>query len=762
MQASSLNPVIAGSYILSESDPPAKTMTQEVQHEAYSFRRGRKASIAKLPSEIMASLLSRIDSGRDRNACALVCRAWRSWERETRTRLHLRGSIINLEEIRNSFRSVTDLDLTDVNPGWEGSEEELRDLFSTSFPNVRRVKANVSPSGLQYVRHCWRELREVVIGHWDGPDDFLEAHHVRALLESCPHIFSVDLSWSRNCDFNDLPRELASLKFHGLRALNLLGGPSKLWDSTLEGLVSVCPRLQELCFSIGDGSVTDEGIEKLAAGCTDLRNLSIEDMGHDINDEHDATGPITAKSVIALAKNCSKLRALSLVLAFYVRRSGAAFELLGLRCKDLQTLRLARFLGLCKGEQTDVAAVAFRGRPGGAGLRSSEVRGASGLNRGAIIGRVVDRGLEGAVGGRMTANISGGGVGGTLLPFPSSSGDGVDIGTAAHGASGTAKGWEAGPPKYRGVAMCTNLTDLEMQSCKDLVDADVQSILGACTQLRRLQIMANQKLTSKALNPLASGASGPGMALEHVRVLQCDKVATVNALERLGSLKDRISGLELTCSWLPTDHPSQIRALPLANFSSLLSLYLQMRVGSSLQPLAEAGLETCTTLKYFYLTLYGEVVTFSPWMACATNLSFLAQIPSLEFFYLALERVGGPKEVVDVWEKSYMKWLPSLGLPDLEYHPPPLQDGMEVVSLQAARCLASCPSLRRLSLGGVVKEEAMVELLHCKTLRDATFHLPPDCSDVFRQDFYTTLTSRTYADQVRVRKRKAGSRRKVV
>lgn len=323
------------------------------QHEAYLFRRGRNASIARLSADLMVSILARVETVRDRNVCSLVCRAWRAWERESRVRLHLRGTINDLADIRGTFNAVTDLDLTDVNPGWEGSEQGLTEMFQACFPRLRRVKANVSPSGLQYVRHSWPMLEEVVIGHWDGPDDFLESRHVADLIASCRNLVSIDLSWSRNCDFNDLPAELGGHEYQNLRAINVLGGPCVLRDTTLEGLAAACPGLREISFSIADGSVTDAGILKLAQGCPQLQQLSVEDVKHEVLTSVEAVGAITAATVAALARFCPGLRILSLILAGYVKRSGPAFEVLAQRCRRLHTVRVSRFLGLCKRESKE-------------------------------------------------------------------------------------------------------------------------------------------------------------------------------------------------------------------------------------------------------------------------------------------------------------------------------------------------------------------------------------------------------------------------
>ncbi|CAI5529137.1 unnamed protein product [Closterium sp. Naga37s-1] len=252
-----------------------------------------KPSLASLPSELVRVIVSLVDAPRDRGCCALVCRAWRQWERATRTQLHLRGSLSDLPSLGTLFGSVTDLDLADVHPDWPGSEEELRQVFRTSFPNLRRVRANVSPSGMEYVRQCWPKLESVVIGHWDGLDEGLEARHVSSLVSRCPKVDSIDLSWSRHCDFNELPKQLSDYKLGRIRVLNLLGGPAALRDDALEVFGrGAFPGLEELSFAMADGGVTDMGIASVARGCPALRVLRIEDVAHDLNDsdEGDADG----------------------------------------------------------------------------------------------------------------------------------------------------------------------------------------------------------------------------------------------------------------------------------------------------------------------------------------------------------------------------------------------------------------------------------------------------------------------------------------
>ncbi|CAI7770480.1 unnamed protein product [Closterium sp. NIES-54] len=1025
-----------------------------------------KPSLASLPSELVRVIVSLVDAPRDRGCCALVCRAWRQWERATRTQLHLRGSLSDLPSLGTFFGSVTDLDLADVHPDWPGSEEELRQVFRTSFPNLRRVRANVSPSGMEYVRQCWPKLESVVIGHWDGLDEGLEARHVSSLVSRCPKVDSIDLSWSRHCDFNELPKQLSDYKLGRIRVLNLLGGPAPLRDDALEVFGrGAFPVLEELSFAMADGGVTDMGIASVARGCPALRVLRIEDVALDLNDsdEGDADGvadggvadgvadgdgigdtedaavdgpwgafggsvaaaaavaseaaaaaaaaaadaveveqvdmegldeyvplppaaaasasisavalastlgpsplpqsspsptstaflaaaaaaaaaasagvagvaaaaaatplaqfaalapapppnpvstacptyPITAAALESLARHCPRLEELCLVPSFCVHGSGPAVEALAAGCKSLRVLRLTRFLGLGRGvlaggdagenvaqreggqeeeeeeEQEEQEAVKQEeqsqqfqqqemqqqhqaqqwdgqfgsaspcapfvdeplsfplaadngGNPDGSNLDGGNPDG-SNLDGGNLhewimwdsapsllpptlvgfsSGWEVDDSLladlqqwqqlqeqqqqpgeeaeqqqlgcpcpliaagsnETTSTGSTTTSIAAcpnalpcaSGCTSTFTSTSTSTNTNTSISTTGSSRSPVSPPSPlAQPPILPPLAQFVALEELELQMCSDMTDRDVQAVLEGCPKLRRLEVVANHRLSARAfalgcalcasgVRQCAVAAAGGscrarGRALESVRVMQCDNVDSHALLHALMPARTTLKGIQMTASWTHTSPP-----LPLACFSALESLCLEVSVDASLSPLLSAGLASCPNLKFFFLSLYGALEQDTlPLPPHHYSLAFLSQPPTLTYLFLSLEGVQcATAPALASLELALLASCPSLAIQEIEFRPAPCPVVsaplcLDLLSPDAARLLSLSPCLRRVTLGGVVQEPAMVKLLRSHTLRDVVFLTPPDCSDTFRSFFESVLKSRGYSDQPR-------------
>ncbi|GJP56230.1 hypothetical protein CLOM_g15308 [Closterium sp. NIES-68] len=997
------------SYLLPEAEP------------CHARGSSPKPSLVALPSELVRVIISLVDAPRDRGCCALVCRAWRQWERATRTQLHLRGSLSDLPSLGTCFGSVTDLDLADVHPDWPGSEEELRQVFRTSFPNLRRIRANVSPSGMEYVRQCWPKLESVVIGHWDGLDEGLEARHVSSLVSRCPKVDSIDLSWSRLCDFNELPKQLGDFKLGRIRVLNLLGGPAPLRDDALEVFGrGAFPGLEELSFAMADGGVTDAGISSIARGCPALRVLRIEDVAHDLNDsdvdadgaggdvdvagdgdvggdvasgvhgngvdvghrlngnqllrgrvtrdtrdangtEHDLSGnggypgvlplpqveqgdsdlmsglspaaatagvsatafaamhadspasissffapsaaslasdpaataaasaaapahsapvappvpaacltyPITASALESLARHCPNLEELCLVPSFFVHNSGPAVEALAAGCKSLRVLRLTRFLGLSRGLLSDgsdgeggkvVALMQGLGQQQeqqeqqeqqqeqqeeeeveqGVQLQNMLVLGGCGsvppsapfadetltsplMADGARledwmlwdsapslppptldgcsssswdvddalladwqqwqqvqqVQQVQDEGQEVQNEGQdplvaAAASIETNSFAPCLtgLPCASTTGSVETNSSGCTSIAGSPRSLRSppvqpppAPPVLPPLAQFPALEELELQMCSDMADSDMQAILDGCPQLRRLEVVANHRLSARAfalgcavcstglLQCEAAAAGGScrarGKLVESVRVMQCDNVDSHALLHALMPARSALKGIQMTASW---SHSSP--ALPLACFSALESLCLEVSVDSSLAPLLSAGLASCPSLKFFFLSLYGSLEDDTlPLPPHDYSLAFLAQPPALTYLFLSLEGIQcSSASAMASLELALLASCPSLPIQEIEFRPAPCPVAspplcLDVLSPDAARLLSLSPCLRRVTLGGVVQEPALVKLLRSRTLRDVVFLMPPDCSDTFRSFFESVLKSRGYSDQ---------------
>ncbi|CAI5945766.1 unnamed protein product [Closterium sp. NIES-65] len=939
------------------------------------------------------------------------------------------------------------------------SEEELRQVFRTSFPNLRRVRANVSPSGLEYVRQCWPKLENIVIGHWDGLDEGLEARHVSSLVSRCPKVDSIDLSWSRHCDFNELPKQLSDYKLGRIRVLNLLGGPAPLRDDALEVFGrGAFPGLEDLSFAMADGGVTDMGIASVARGCPALRVLRIEDVAHDLNDSDDGdadgvadggvanrdgigdtedavvdgpwdafagseaaaavvseatvaaaaaaagaaeveqvdiegldeyvpfppaatagisaaalasilgpsplpasspfalssaspaavtttaaaapgvagiaaaanppplfaprapappplpvhtacpTYPITAAALESLARHCPSLEELCLVPSFCVHRSGPAMEALAAGCKSLRVLRLTRFLGLGRGVLAGGEAGEGVAQRGGDGQEEQDEQEAvkqeeqpqqpqvpqqqqqqqqqqqevqqqqqqaqqwdgqfcsvspcapfvdeplsfplAADNGGNPDGSILDAGslqewmqwdsapsllphtLDGfssgwevddslladlqqwqqlqeqqqpqqpgeeeqqpqqpgeeegeqqqgcpcpliVAGSSKTTSTGSGCTSIAACPnaLPCTSGctstftsTNTSISTTGSSRSPVSPAsLLAQPPILPPLAQFTALEELELQMCSDMTDRDMQAVLEGCPKLRRLEVVANHRLSARAFSlgcavcaaggqceVAAAGGScrARGRALESVRVMQCDNVDSHELLHALMPARTTLKGIQMTASWTHTSPP-----LPLACFSALESLCLEVSVDASFSPLLSAGLASCPNLKFFFLSLYGALDQDTlPLPPHHYSLAFLSQPPALTYLFLSLEGVqSATVPALASLELALLASCPSLAIQEIEFRPAPCPVAsaplcLDLLSPDAARLLSLSPCLRRVTLGGVVQEPAMVKLLRSRTLRDVVFLTPPDCSDTFRSFFESVLKSRGYSDQPR-------------
>lgn len=205
--------------------------------------------------------------------------------------------------------------------------------------------------------------------------------------------------------------------------------------------------------------------------------------------------------------------------------------------------------------------------------------------------------------------------------------------------------------------------------------------------------------------------------------------------------------------------------LPFASFSALESLCLEVSLDVSLASIQRAGLSSCPNLKLLFLSLYGSIGDSLPLPHHHYTLPFLSHPPALSFLSLSLEGIhcDSSATLIPAIELSLLRSLPSLTLREMEFRPaprpfssstsppsPPSTDlsspPLDILSPEAARLISLVPSLRKLTLGGVVREEPMGKLLRSRTLRDVVFLMPPDCSDAFRGFFDSVLKSRSYAE----------------
>lgn len=695
---------------------------------------GGGTQLSDLPEVILHSIFTAVEETRTRNAMALVCRRWLEVDRATRSSLALRGNVRDLFLVPTCFRSVTHLDLSLLSP-WgtsllpvyrhhEAEDDEhrhdgnqliapwLRRAFPavTSLTVYARVPAVVATLAAQ-----WPQLREVKLIRWHQRPNSDVGTELVPLLQHCTSLSSVDLS-NFYCWTEDVPPALQACPraAASLARLDLVGLSSDQGFNSRELLAisAACPNLRHLRASCVFnprliGFVGEEALLGVATNCPRLSLLHLVDTSalSDSRAGGEENGGVPAEdsriSHRALEDLFARLPLLEdLALEVYpgVCDAGPVLETLNSRCPRLEALRLGRFQGICR---------------------------AAGLH-------------------------------------------------------------------LDGIAVCGRLRRLALKNAGDLTDAGLVAIGRGCSRLAELEIEGCQEISEGGLRRLVSIRRG---TLVEVRIAGCRRLTAARSLRAVEPIRDRIEGLHIDCVWdaaapaaetLPADPPAEEEeeeadvefpvkkrregsAPELAGpeeeeeeewggeggfwcrtWSRLRRLSLWVPVGEALDPLVEAGLESCPWLEEICIKVEGDCRRCAkPKPGSFFGLDCLSRYPRLRKMKLDCGEALGyaltaPMGQIDlsIWERFYLWRIGVLeGLQELDYWPPQDRDmNQRSLSLPAAGLLGQCTALRKLFIHGTAHEHFMKFLLKIPTIRDVqmreTYYPAPegDTSTEMRDD----------------------------
>ncbi|XP_076957773.1 uncharacterized protein LOC143633334 [Bidens hawaiensis] len=230
-----------------------------------------------LPDELLMEIFRHVESKSSRDACALVCRRWRTLERLSRDTIRIGGS---------------------------GSPDSLVNLIATRFLNVTNLFIDERVSGAHpfdqgrrgSVRHQPTWLRLHLMADRYEPYCLLDAG-LAAVADGFTKLQKLTLIWCSNATNAGLT--FVAQKCTSLKCLDLQG--CYVGDQGLRAIGKYCKQLEVLNLRFCEG-LTDIGLVDLAIGCEkSLKSLGVA-----------ACAKITDVSLEAVGSHCRVLETLSL------------------------------------------------------------------------------------------------------------------------------------------------------------------------------------------------------------------------------------------------------------------------------------------------------------------------------------------------------------------------------------------------------------------------------------------------------------------
>ncbi|KAK9267436.1 hypothetical protein L1049_009862 [Liquidambar formosana] len=662
--------------------------------------------IHDLPDAILSTIFSLVSDTRSRNAISLVCLKWYSLERSTRTSIALRGNIRDLFLLPTCFQAITHLDLSLLSP-WghpllnsTPNPVLLAHFLRRAFPSIISLTVYArNPLTLHLLAPQWPNLRHVKLVRWHQRLPAPLGYDIVPLLEHCRSLSSLDLSHFY-CWTEDIPPALeahpsiaASLSRLDILAISSSEG---FKSHELLSITAACPNLRELlAMCIFDHRymdfVGDETLLALASNCPRLSLLHLADTSSlskdrgDLDDERHSSeaSKISHITLVDLFASLPLLEELILDVCQNVRDTQTALELLNSKCPRLKCLKLGQFQSICRG-----------------------------------------------IGSRLD-----------------------------------------------GIALCKRLESLSIKNAADLTDSCLIAIALGCPKMAKFEVEGCKRITELGMRKMACILR---RTLIDVKISCCKHLNAVCSLRALEPVQDRIQRLHIDCTWesiqrregkasilnelagfvdFQTERRSviceetsakkkckysidvdslDIRAngngFPTRTWAKLQYLFLWIRVGELLTPLALAGLEHCPALEEMRIKVEGDCRQQPRPSEHAFGLSTLARYTRLSKMHLDCGGVIGyaltaPPGQMDLslWERFYLNGIGNLNLSELNYWPPQDRDvNQRSLSLPAAGLLAQCVTLRKLFIHGTANEHFMMFLLRITNLRDVQL----------REDYY--------------------------
>uniref|UniRef100_A0A1J3DMZ2 F-box protein MAX2 n=1 Tax=Noccaea caerulescens TaxID=107243 RepID=A0A1J3DMZ2_NOCCA len=660
-------------------------------------------TLSDLPDVILSNICALVSDSRARNSLSLVSRKFLALERSTRSHLTLRGNARDLHLLPGCFGSVSHLDLSFLSP-WGHSllaslpidhQNLLALRLQLCFPSVESLSVySRSPTSLELLLPQWPRIRHIKLLRWhQRASQIPTGGDFVPIFEHCGLLESLDLSafyhWTE-----DLPPVLHRYADVAARLtrLDLLTASftEGYKSSEIADITKACPILRDFRVACTFDPryfefVGDETLSAVAANCPKLTHLHMVDTvslatPRAIQGNETGDSAVTAGTLIEFFSALPHLEELVLDVGKNVKLSGVALEALNTKCKNLRSLKLGQFQGVCSATDWRIDGVALCG-----GLQSLSIKNS---------GDLTDMGLVFI--GRGCCKL-------TKFEI-----QGCD--------NATVKGLRTMVSLLR-----KTLTDVRISCCKNLdTTASLKAIEPICDRIKKLHI-----------DCVWSGAEEEEERGETSETNREDDDDDDD--ERSHKRCKYSSPEEEHCSPFPSSDVNGFCSEDRV-WEKLEYLSLWISVGEFLTPLPMTGLDDCPNLKEIRIKIEGDCRGKRKPAEPELGLSCLALYPKLTKMQLDCgDTIGyaltAPPMQMDLslWERFFLTGIGNLSLSELDYWPPQDRDvNQRSLSLPGAGLLQECLSLRKLFIHGTAHEHFMNFLLRIPNLRDVQL----------REDYY--------------------------
>ena len=768
-----------------------------------------KTHISDLPSVILTNIISNISSPRVRNCISLCCRDWYFIERQTRTELSLRGNICDMHELPICFQQITSLDLSQCSP-WGSSlfqstqnGEEIGNCLRIGFSNVIDLTVYVRDAlDIQMLAWIWPDLEVVTLVRWhqrpmESTEETEVGNEIEGLLSACKKLKTLNLSkfysWTE-----DIPPALqagASTAVN-LQILNLLKlAPNGFKAQEVQAITSSCPNLEEF-YIICEfdhrllDSVGDEALLFIATNCPRLKVLHLVDfneMGASEDDSNeDGEGfavedsGISRQGLEAMFKALPQLEDLVFYLSQNMRDVGSSFEVCASSCKNLRSLKLSFFQGVCAGPHPDGIARL-------AGLEELRLNRCGDLTDDSLKAISVGCPKLSKLGLRRCNLITKEGIR-TCVGNLSRSLKDVEIScckllptaitlkalepiqatvknlhldcvwdedilaqeiarTAASRTQTTVEFMNQEQSGFGPPVDISSAPRIEMRSWSQrrsaLFDAEgMDEMIGAKTD----SFLTPHRLVSAKRRRANMEENGGDVGLGYHASnssIHIGEPQSSSSLPRLPNGKSDLifgnghasfeQGLTVGAGYavggssqLSGNGGNSASSSPGKVWKSLETLSLWIPVGEVISPLGVMGLEVCPALHELKVKVEGDGRQQQKPNMLSWGMQSLCRFSKLKKLDLDLSEVTGfslsaPKGFTDLslWERHYLVGINCLQLTELDYWPPSDKEvNRRGLSLPAAGLLSQCSKLRKLFVHGTAHEHFLMMLNRCPNLRD--------------------------------------------
>lgn len=265
--------------------------------------------MASFPEELLEHVLAFVTSHKDRNAVALVCKAWYRVEALSRQRVFI-GNCYSVSPARltQRFKNLKALSIKGkprfsdfglVPPFWGGYADPWIDALAEAYPwfeELRFKRMSLSDQCLRALSFSFPNFRTLVLTSCDG----FSTDGLVPIASNCRHLQDLEL---QECDVDDTGGDWLSCfpdSFTSLVSLNFACTASKVDFEALERLVARCTSLKSLKLN---STVSFEQLEQLLVKAPQLTDLG---TGSFFTPE-----PLPRRTIEGALLNCKDLRSLA-------------------------------------------------------------------------------------------------------------------------------------------------------------------------------------------------------------------------------------------------------------------------------------------------------------------------------------------------------------------------------------------------------------------------------------------------------------------